>query len=123
MKKPDICCGRYPGSDARMPINRSAKPKDSCLMDRSSRVVPMHVRPSAKPSGFMSYFVWTTARATGRSGCDEAQRIYGVDFGQRLPRKRTILLPGAPKMIFLWHECTIQRMPRGVKTEPGFDSP
>src|SRR5262249_44722953 len=31
-----------------------------------------------KPSGFMSCFVWTTARATGRSGCDEAQRIYGV---------------------------------------------
>src|SRR5215813_15265555 len=30
---------------------------------------------------------------------------------------------GAPKMIFLWHECTIQRMPRGLKMEPGFDSP
>jgi hypothetical protein len=75
MKIRDICYYRYLGSDARTPINRWAKPKGSCSLDRSSRVVPRRVRSGVKLSGFMICFGWTTARATGRTGSDEWQRI------------------------------------------------
>src|SRR5262249_7793403 len=60
-------------------------------LDRSSRVVPRRVRSGVKLSGFMICFGWTTAMATGRTGCDEWQRIYGISFfpKEQLSREST----------------------------------